>query len=93
MIPAANVKHLMLRKDVVEACAQGRFAIYPIATIDQGLEVLTGRPAGEPDEHGEFPLGSVNRDVVAKLVASTRAAIKWARQASPSGNGERKKRS
>lgn len=91
MIPAANVKHLMLRKDVVEACAHGKFAIYPIATIDEGLEVLTGLPAGEPDEHGEFPLGSVNREVVAKLAASSRAAMKFARMASSSANGDRKK--
>ena len=42
MIPASNVQHLMLRAEVVEACASGRFAIYPIATIDQGIEMLTG---------------------------------------------------
>src|SRR5262249_44828695 len=46
LIPAANVKHLMLRQDVVEAAAAGRFHIYPIATVDEGLEVLAGLPAG-----------------------------------------------
>jgi predicted ATP-dependent protease len=83
MIPASNVKHLMLRKDVVEACAQGRFAIYPVATIDQGVEILTGMTAGEADENGEFPIGSVNREVVAKLKHHTRAAIRMARETAP----------
>ena len=49
IIPASNVRHLMLRRDVVAAAAEGRFAIYPIDTVDQGLELLTGVPAGEPD--------------------------------------------
>ena len=84
MIPASNVKHLMLRKDVVEACAQKRFAIYPVATIDQGIEILTDMPAGEADpETGEFPIGSVNREVVSKLKHHTRAAIRMARDAAP----------
>ena len=91
MVPASNVRHLMLRKDVVEACAQGRFAIYPVATIDQGLEILTGLSAGEPDEHGEFPLGSVNREVVVKLAHYSRAAIKLAREAALRGGGNGKK--
>jgi predicted ATP-dependent protease len=92
MIPASNVKHLMLRKDVVEACAQGRFSVYPVATIDQGLEILTGMPAGEPDEDGEFPIGSVNREVVAKLKHHTRTAIRMAREAAPRPlNGNRKR--
>ncbi|MCD6075365.1 MAG: putative ATP-dependent protease, partial [Rhodospirillales bacterium] len=92
MIPASNVKHLMLRKDVVEACAQGRFAIYPVATIDQGLEILTGLPAGEADADGEFPIGSVNREVVSKLRHHTRTAIRMAREAAPRPfNGNRKR--
>jgi lon-related putative ATP-dependent protease len=67
MIPATNVAHLMLRHDVVEACRQGRFAIYPIAHIDQGIELLTGVPAGERDGRGDYPPGSVNRKVLARL--------------------------
>ena len=42
LIPQANVQHLMLREDVIEACAAGRFAIYPIATVDEGIALLTG---------------------------------------------------
>ena len=69
LIPAANTKHLMLRSDVIEAVAQGRFAIYPISSIDQGIELLTGLPAGERDVDGVFPEDSVNRLVEAKLVS------------------------
>lgn len=67
LIPATNVAHLMLRHDVVEACRAGKFAIYPIATIDQGIELLTGVPAGERDSRGDYPPGSVNRRVLARL--------------------------
>lgn len=68
LIPAANVQHLMLRADIVEACAAGRFAIYPIRTIDEGIALLTGRPAGERDAAGNYPPGSVNALVEAALV-------------------------
>jgi lon-related putative ATP-dependent protease len=73
LIPAANVKHLMLRADVVEACAETRFAVYAVETIDQGIEILTGVPAGAADASGEFPIGSVNRAVALRLarLAST----------------------
>ena len=67
LIPASNVKHLMLRPDVVEAVAAGHFHVYPVETIDQGIELLTGVPAGEPDETGAFPAGSVNQRVEARL--------------------------
>jgi predicted ATP-dependent protease len=67
LIPAANVKHLMLRKDVVEACANGRFAVYGVSTIDQGIEILTGVPAGTADETGGYPIGTVNRAVALRL--------------------------
>jgi lon-related putative ATP-dependent protease len=69
LIPASNVKHLMLRQDVVEAVAAGQFHVYPVETIDQGLELLTGLPAGERDGQGAFPEGSVNQRVEARLVA------------------------
>jgi predicted ATP-dependent protease len=69
LIPAANVKHLMLRQDVVEAVAAGKFHIYPVETIDQGIEILTGLPAGERDEAGNYPEGSFNQRVEARLAA------------------------
>jgi lon-related putative ATP-dependent protease len=69
LIPLANVKHLMLRRDVVEAVAAGRFAIYPITTIDEGIEVLTGLPAGQPGADGRYPEGTLNRLVADRLAA------------------------
>ena len=67
LIPASNVKHLMLRKDVVDAVRAGRFNIYAVRTIDQGIELLTGVPAGAPDDTGAYPAGTVNGDVQAAL--------------------------
>ncbi|MBK8902598.1 MAG: AAA family ATPase [Anaerolineaceae bacterium] len=67
LIPAANVTHLMLRQDVVTAAATGQFHIYPVATVDEGLELLTGRPAGEPDAKGSYPAESVNGRIVHRL--------------------------
>jgi len=69
MIPASNVQHLMLRADVIDACDQGRFAVYPIATIDQGIGLLTGVEAGERMVSGEFAPHSVNGKVEARLRA------------------------
>ncbi|WP_297366750.1 Lon protease family protein [Acidocella sp.] len=67
MIPASNVMHLMLRQDVVEACARGVFAVYPIQTIDEGIALLTGRDAGARGGDGKYPEGSVNQLVEARL--------------------------
>jgi lon-related putative ATP-dependent protease len=67
LIPESNVKHLMLREDVVEAVRDGTFHIYPVATIDQGIEILTGQPAGERLEDGTYPQGSVNGTVQWRL--------------------------
>jgi predicted ATP-dependent protease len=68
IIPAANRMHLMLREDVVSACVEGRFAIYAVENGDQAMELLTGLPAGEPDEAGKVPEGTVNFQVAAHLV-------------------------
>jgi lon-related putative ATP-dependent protease len=67
LIPASNIQHLMLRQDVVEAVEAGQFHVYPVETIDQGIEILTGRSAGEPDEAGEYPEGSLNYLVKQRL--------------------------
>jgi len=67
LIPASNVKHLMLRQDVVEAVSAGQFHVYPIEFIDQGIEILTGKPAGERDEGGNYPSGSINGLVEQRL--------------------------
>ncbi|WP_137700649.1 Lon protease family protein [Marimonas lutisalis] len=67
LIPKANVEHLMLNRDVVEAVAAGRFRVIPVATIDEGIALLTGRPAGQRDADGAFPADSVNARVEARL--------------------------
>ncbi|MEW8666186.1 MAG: ATP-binding protein [Candidatus Thiodiazotropha endolucinida] len=68
LIPSANVKHLILREDVVQAVKADKFAVYPIENIDQGIALLTGIPAGTRDENGEFPEDSVNGRVEASLI-------------------------
>lgn len=67
LIPAANVQHLMLRDDVVAACRDGRFAVYPMSTIDKGIALLTGVPAGTRGEDGAFSENTVNRRVEDRL--------------------------
>jgi len=73
IIPAGNVRHLMLRQDVVEAVRAGQFHIWPITTVDEGLELLTGRPAGERGPDGAYPEGTVNRAVMDRLRAIAEA--------------------
>ncbi len=61
LIPAANVRNLMLREDVVEAVENGSFHVWAVATVDEGIALLTGREAGDRGPDGTFPEGSVNR--------------------------------
>jgi lon-related putative ATP-dependent protease len=88
IIPASNVKHLMLRRDIVAAAEEGRFAIFPMDTVDQGLELLTGIPAGQPDADGHYPAGTLNQRIAARLDAFAAKATELARLAS--GAGERR---
>jgi lon-related putative ATP-dependent protease len=67
VIPAANLPNLMLDDEVVEAVQEGRFNLYAIRTIDEGLELLTGRPAGHRGPDGTFPEGTVHRLVEDRL--------------------------
>jgi lon-related putative ATP-dependent protease len=67
IIPAANVRHLMLSVQVVEAVRAGRFHIWAVGSIEEGLEVLTGQAAGERNQEGEYPAGSVHRLVEDRL--------------------------
>jgi predicted ATP-dependent protease len=69
ILPAANVQHLMLRADVVEAVAAGRFAIWAVERVDDAIEVLIGRAPGERDDQGAFPEGSFNAFVEGRLAA------------------------
>ena len=67
LIPESNVKNLMLRQDVIDAVAAGQFRIFPVENIDQGIEILTSMPAGEPDEEGNYPENTINGRVQARL--------------------------
>jgi predicted ATP-dependent protease len=67
MIPESNIKDLMLRKDVLAAVSEGRFHVYAVSSIDQGIEILTGRPAGAKQADGTYPEESINGRVDRKL--------------------------
>lgn len=67
LIPRSNVKNLMLRPGIVEAVREGKFHVVPVETIDQGLEILTGKPAGERGPDGAFPKDSLNARVETRL--------------------------
>ncbi len=60
IIPEQNVRNLMVREDVVEAVKQGKFHIYPVRTMDEGIAILTGRDAGERQQDGTYPEDSAN---------------------------------
>ncbi|MBR3001953.1 MAG: AAA family ATPase [Clostridia bacterium] len=67
MIPIQNVNNLQLSDEVVEAVKNKKFHIYSVSTIEEGIEVLTGVPAGKKDKDGKFPAGTVNYKVYEKL--------------------------
>ncbi len=67
MIPQANQKNLMLSKEVIDAVKKRKFHVYQVATIEEGIEILTGIPAGKADKDGNFPPGTVYGAVQQKL--------------------------
>ena len=81
IIPASNVRHLMLKQEVVDAVRSGEFRICAVKTVDEGIEILTGVPAGERDPAAKFPEGSVNQKVEARLIEFAEKRLALARQA------------
>lgn len=77
VIPADNVKNLMLRADIIEAASKGLFHVYAARTIDAAIELLTGVPAGELTPSGQYPEGTINRRVANRLAdfAAARATL------------------
>jgi len=67
IIPASNVKHLMLKEEVLEAVKKGTFEVYAIENIDEGMEILTDKTSGKKDKNGKFPKESINYLVEEKL--------------------------
>ena len=76
IIPQANVNNLMLRPPVIRAVSEGKFHIYQVSRVEQGIEILTGVPAGSPDNQGRFPGGTLYGAVQEKLRLYWRQAIK-----------------
>ena len=68
LMPKANLRNLMLRSDVVQAVKDGKFHIYAVSNIDEGIEVLTGVSAGERDSEGHYPEESINGRAAKKLL-------------------------
>lgn len=83
LIPSSNVKHLMLRRDVIDAVRAGEFKVYPVKHIDEGIELLTGMPAGEADENGQYLPDTINGRVQKRLeeLAEKRKELDQAAQA------------
>jgi len=86
LIPASNVKHLMLRHDVVAAAKAGKFHIFPVGSVDQAIERLTGVPAGERQADGQFPADSINAKVERRMIGLADLRQRFA--AKSSGDGD-----
>jgi predicted ATP-dependent protease len=86
MIPRQNIKNLMLRKDLVRAVSDGKFHIYAVSTVDEGIEILTGCSAGESDERGAFQEGTVNHAVDRQLKAFAEGLRKFAAECKEQGD-------
>ena len=67
LIPKANVKNLMIKKEVIEAVKNKQFHIYPVATVEEGITILTGKPVGQPDQEGNYPANTIFGKVQQKL--------------------------
>jgi lon-related putative ATP-dependent protease len=76
IMPTRNVKNLMLKKDVVEAVKEGKFFIYPIQRVDEGIEIITGMQVGELMDDGTYPEGTINYLVVKRLTEISEALEK-----------------
>jgi lon-related putative ATP-dependent protease len=81
LIPAANVKHLMLREELREAARQGLFHVYPVSSIDEVMALLTGLEPGQADAEGKYPAGTVSARIQARLDELNRLRVSFARAA------------
>jgi lon-related putative ATP-dependent protease len=88
IIPEANVKHLMLKKELLHAVEKEKFAIYTVKTIDEGISILTGIEAGKADEKGDFPPASVNGKVITRLKELSKIAKEFSQSKENKNNEE-----
>ena len=86
IIPASNVKHLMLRSDVVNAVKEKQFNVYAVETVDQVMELLTGKTAGKADDSDIFPDDSINGMVQNQLIKMTRKRQQFAKEMKSNNN-------
>jgi len=85
MIPKLNERNLMLSDEVVEAVKAGRFHIWSVSDVDQGIEILTGVAAGKQAEDGSYPEGSVNFLVNQRLIAMVESMRRFSRSTEKNG--------
>jgi predicted ATP-dependent protease len=90
IIPAANVQHLMLADEVVQAVRDGMFHVWPVRHVDEGIALLTGRPAGQRDDRGVFPDATVHQLVEARLKRYLDEARAAALTELPARNGRKR---
>ncbi|MEW6669124.1 MAG: ATP-binding protein [Thermodesulfobacteriota bacterium] len=90
VIPESNVKDLMLRKEVVEAVRQGKFHVHAVKTVDEGIEILTGREAGAPGPDGKYPEGTINALVNQKLRSLAEGLKEFGEEGKKEGKTKRK---
>ena len=88
IMPKRNVRNLMLKKEVVEAVAKGLFSIYPIETVDEGMEILTSTAVGTRGADGKFPKGTVNNLVDERLRGLAKSLKEFGRQKAKPGEGK-----
>ncbi|MBT8077498.1 MAG: ATP-dependent protease, partial [Gammaproteobacteria bacterium] len=88
VIPRENIKHLMLRSDVVDAIEKQQFGVFGVQSIDEAVLVLTGIDAGERDGNGQFPQGTVNRKVEEQLLRYANLRRQFATRKDPENSNE-----
>jgi len=83
IIPHENVKNLMLRKEVVDAVREGTFNVWAVSAVEEGIELLTGVPAGAPDDKGRYPANTINRRCLDRLAQMSRKLAASSRRQAP----------
>ena len=92
LMPKDNLKNLVLKDEAIEAVRDGRFHVYGVSTVDEGIEVLTGVPAGELREDGTYPTGTVHERVERRLAEMAKKAKESGRGQDRSDNGKEEKK-
>ncbi len=85
MIPQKNIGNLMLDQEVVDAVAEGKFNIWPVSTVEEGLKILTGIDAGSVKEDGTFPEGTIYGKVDARLKEISEIVRKFGKEMDDAG--------